>query len=99
MHDAVLHFVKRIVFFRVNDSADVVFAEIYLAVIGGFGVYCSDFCQVGKMGHDSRCAEVNSDSEVSFVVVAGFNLDNLGSFAAAAYGYGNLVVAALQQFG
>ena len=50
VHDAVLHLIKGIVFFGVDDSADIVFAEAYLAVIRGLSSI------VAALAKSIRCA-------------------------------------------
>ncbi|MBA7715543.1 hypothetical protein ES703_124592 [subsurface metagenome] len=98
VHYAVLHLVECIIFFGVDDSANVVFAKVYLAVVRCFSIYCLGICQVDKMGHHGGCAQVNGHSEIGFTPLTRLNFYNFSRSTTPTYCHRNLVIRFNKQF-
>ena len=96
--DPCLQLLEVVVLFGVHYSADVIFAEVNLTVVGRFGIDGVAGVEVDQLGHYGRGAQVDGHGEVPAAAITGFYLDNLGGAAASAQRGGDFVVGS-HQFG
>jgi len=84
VHDSILHLIEGVIFFSVDDSADVVFTEVYLAVVCGLGISCFCAVQVKKMGHDGSSTKVYGNGKICAAPFARLDIYKLRSSASPA---------------
>ena len=91
-----LEFVKGVIFFTIDDSANVILTEIDLAVIFRFGIDCRTVGNIHQVRDNRSRTEIHRNSIIGPAAIARFDLNKFGRTTAKSQSHRHLVIGFLK---